>query len=161
MNITKIRVSYSCKFNDPQKRCMNHNVNAEAEVEVQPGEDAEQVRLALYQDLESFVHGRRTQLYKAAEMEHEFASVKRDFDYAVRNVRDYEEGTVRAKQKMQEANRLFEKLEAMRSDLIRLGVAVELPKPCIDLAPEKPALAEQPAEDEDADEALDEEAGID
>lgn len=164
MKVTKIRVSYSCKFNDPQKRCMNHNVNAEAEVEIQPGEDMETVRLALYHDLEGFVHGRRAQLYKAAELENEFASVKRDFDYAVRNIRDYEEGSKRATQKMTEANKLFEKLSQMSRDLGKLGVTVELPKGYIDLPGAKPALAVKPLqedEQEDPDDTADEEAGID
>ena len=163
MNTKTISVTYSCKFNDPQKRYMNHNYGAEATAELEPGEDAEAARQKLAADLEIFVSGRRSAIYLAAELEEQFKNQKRDFNYAVDNVRRYEEGTRQANQEMVKANKLYEGLEEVRNSLSKLGVSVDMPKPCIDLPAAKPALPAADPEEEgnDPDDALEANGGID
>lgn len=165
MKQTTISVTYSCKFNDPQKRYMNHNFGAEATAALEPGDDPATVRAALSAELETFVHSRRTAIYQAAELEKAFEDQKREFKYAVDEVRRYEEGTRQAKDKAIKANRLYEELESTRSQLGKLGVSVDLPKPFIDVtAP--PALAatthaDPEEEGNDPDEETDSQAGLD
>lgn len=164
MKITSVSVSYSCKFNDPQKRYMNHNLSAESTATVEAGEDPEQIRQQLANDLEAFVHRRRSDLYRVAELEAKFTEMKRDFKYAVDNISRYEEGTRKAREQMRKANGMYEQLQSVAASLAKLGMSVELPKACIDLAPAKPTLS-QPADPDtdgnDPDEAADGDAGID
>lgn len=164
MKHTSVSVSYSCKFNDPQKKYMNHNLTAEATATVEDGDNPEQIRQTLANDLEAFVHGRRAALYQVAELESQFTELKRDFKYAVDNVRHYEEGTKKAREQMGKANDLYEQLQSIGSSLAKLGMTVVMPKACIDLAPAKPTLpetADPEEEGNDPDEAADEDAGLD
>lgn len=162
MKQTSISVTYSCKFNDPQKRYMNHNFGAEATATLEPGDDPDEARRSLATELEAFVHTRRTAIYQAAELEKAFEEQKRDFKYAVDEVRRYEEGTRQAKDKAIKANRLYEELESTRSQLGKLGVSVDLPKPFIDVTAPKALIAADPEEEgNDPDEDADEQAGLD
>ena len=126
MKHTSVSISYSCKFNDPQKRYMNHNLTAEATATVEEGEDPEQIRQKLANDLEAFVHRRRADLYKVAELEAQFTEMKRDFKYAVDNIRHYEEGTRKAREQMEKANGMYEQLQDVAASLAKLGMTVEL-----------------------------------
>ena len=165
MKLTSISVQYSCKFNDPQKRYMNHNYGAEATAELEPGDDPDKAKAALAADLEAFVNGRRTAIYQAAELEAQFTEQKRDFKCALDRVKNYEEGTRRATEEMHKANKLYEELNATKTSLGKLGVSVEMPQACIDLpsAQALPAAAQSdPDEDgNDPDEHADNEAGLD
>ncbi len=166
MKRTQISVQYACKFNDPQKRYMNHNYGCSLSADLEPGDDAEACRIALAAEAEAFVNNRRTLIYKAAELEEEFKTRQREFKYAVDEVRHYEEGSVKAREKKIKANKLYEELQQTQHALGKLGVQVDLPKPFIDVsaAPVLPAKREVVDADEegnDPDEHADEGAGID